>query len=90
MLNRSSLKNSIKDVAMRNFPERPDDPERREEWENMRTEIIDWADGLADAIDDYVRGLVITIPSGTILTAGSAASQVQSNVVRLQGDVNIG
>lgn len=38
----------------------------------------DFADGLADVVINAIKSLTLTIPSATIITVGSAATQTQS------------
>lgn len=50
----------------------------------------DWLNGLADIIDTYVRSakVVVTIPSGAIVTTGSPSSQTNALGVVATSDDN--
>lgn len=76
------VKNTIKSAII-SLLEQPFDHETSPE--DLRDQF---ADALATVIEDAIKSATITIPSGTIVTSGSATTQTQSAQATINGGLS--
>ena len=96
MLTLNQLKNDIKDVLDHDIRgTRPSSntssyPNRIADWDAMDAKLTFTANGIARAVETYVKSMVITIQPSQIIVVGSPSTQTNTAPIRLTSPLNIG